>query len=68
VAILTSGRRFIGSIQSRVSFGSKSLRSFVRIPNSRTGRVLGGRVIVRSGDAMCGLYRARGDEEHGFLG
>jgi hypothetical protein len=28
-----------------------------------TGRVLGGRAIERSGDAMCG-----GDEERGFLG
>jgi hypothetical protein len=35
--------------------------------NGRTGRVLSGRVIERSGDAMCGLHRARGDEERGFL-
>jgi hypothetical protein len=35
---------------------------------SSTGRVLGGRVIGRSGDAVCGLYRAHGDKEHGFLG
>jgi hypothetical protein len=34
----------------------------------RTGRVLGGRAIERSGGAVCGLHRARGDEEHGFLG
>jgi hypothetical protein len=33
-----------------------------------TGRVLSGRVIERSSDTMCGLYRARGDEERGFLG
>jgi hypothetical protein len=33
-----------------------------------TGRVLGGRAIERSGGAVCGLHRARGDEEHGFLG
>jgi hypothetical protein len=32
-----------------------------------TGRVLGGRTIERSGGAMCGLHRARGDEERGFL-
>jgi hypothetical protein len=32
------------------------------------GRVLGGREIERSGDAMCGLYHARGDEEREFLG
>jgi hypothetical protein len=32
-----------------------------------TGRVLGGGAIGRSGGAVCGLHRARGDEEHGFL-
>jgi hypothetical protein len=39
-----------------------------RTGDGRTGRVLGGRVIERSGGAVCGLHRARGDEEHGFLG
>jgi hypothetical protein len=34
----------------------------------RTGRVLGGRAIGRSGGAMCGLHRACGDEEREFLG
>jgi hypothetical protein len=33
-----------------------------------TGRVLGGRAVERSGGAVCGLHRARGDEEHEFLG
>jgi hypothetical protein len=33
-----------------------------------TGRVLGGRVIERLGDIMCGQHRARLDEECGFLG
>jgi hypothetical protein len=33
-----------------------------------TGQVLGGRTIRRSGDVMCGLHRACGNEEHGFLG
>jgi hypothetical protein len=32
------------------------------------GRVLDGWTIERSGDAMCGLHRAQGDEDHGFLG
>jgi hypothetical protein len=32
------------------------------------GRVLGGRTIERSGDAMCGLHNAQEDEEHMFLG
>jgi hypothetical protein len=35
---------------------------------SSTGQVLGGQTIERSGDAMCGLECAQGDEEHGFLG
>jgi hypothetical protein len=34
---------------------------------SSTGRVLSGRMIERSGDAMCGLHHAQGDEERGFL-
>jgi hypothetical protein len=39
-----------------------------RTEDSRTGRVLGGRTIERSGGAVCGLHRARGDEKRGFLG
>jgi hypothetical protein len=38
-----------------------------RTGDSRTGWVLGGRAIERSGDTVCGLHRARGDEECGFL-
>jgi hypothetical protein len=30
-------------------------------------QVLGGRAIRRLGDVVCGLHRARGDEERGFL-
>jgi hypothetical protein len=33
-----------------------------------TDRVLVGRTIGRSGEIVCGLYRALGDEECGFLG
>jgi hypothetical protein len=36
--------------------------------DGRTGQVLGGRAIKRLGDAVCGLHRARGDEERRFLG
>jgi hypothetical protein len=32
-----------------------------RIEDSRRYRVLDGRVIERSGDAVCGLHLARGD-------
>jgi hypothetical protein len=39
-----------------------------RIGDGRTCQVLGGRVIERSSDTVCGLHRARGDEERGFLG
>jgi hypothetical protein len=39
-----------------------------RTGDGRTSQVLGGRTIERSGDAVCDLHRARGDEEHGFLG
>jgi hypothetical protein len=35
---------------------------------SSTGRVLGGRTIERSGDAMCGPHHAQDDEECRFLG
>jgi hypothetical protein len=38
-----------------------------RTEDDRTGRVLGGRVIERSGGTVCGLHCARGDEEHEFL-
>jgi hypothetical protein len=31
-------------------------------------RVLGGRTVEKLGDAVCGLHRACGDEEHRFLG
>jgi hypothetical protein len=30
--------------------------------DGRTGRVLSGRAIKRSGGTVCGLHRARGDE------
>jgi hypothetical protein len=39
-----------------------------RIGDSRTGWILGGQTIGRSGDAVCDLHHARGDEESEFLG
>jgi hypothetical protein len=39
-----------------------------RTGDGHTGRVLGGRAIERSGAAVCGLHRAHGVEERGFLG
>jgi hypothetical protein len=35
--------------------------------DGRTGRVLGGRAIERSGGAVFGLHHERGDEERRFL-
>jgi hypothetical protein len=39
-----------------------------RTGDGRTGWVLDGRTIERSGDAVYSLHCARGDEEHDFLG
>jgi hypothetical protein len=38
-----------------------------RIRDGHIGRVLGGRAIERSGGIVCGLHRACGHEERGFL-
>jgi hypothetical protein len=35
---------------------------------SNLGRIFNGRTIERSGDAVCGLHRAQGNEEHVFFG
>jgi hypothetical protein len=39
-----------------------------RTGDGRTGQVLSGRAIERSSGVVCGLHRARGDEERGFFG
>jgi hypothetical protein len=39
-----------------------------RTRDGRIGQVLSGQTIRRSSDAVCGLHRARGDEESDFLG
>jgi hypothetical protein len=39
-----------------------------RTGDGRTSPVLIGQMIGRSGDGMCGLYRAHEDEKYGFLG
>jgi hypothetical protein len=39
-----------------------------RTGDGRTSQILGDRVIERSGGAVCGLHRACGDKERGFLG
>jgi hypothetical protein len=39
-----------------------------RTGDCHIGRVLGGQTIGKSGDAVCGLHHACGDEEREFLG
>jgi hypothetical protein len=39
-----------------------------RTGDGRTGWVLGGRAVERSGGTVCGLHCTRGDKECGFLG
>jgi hypothetical protein len=39
-----------------------------RTEDGRISQVLSGRAIERSGGTVCGLHRARGDEECEFLG
>jgi hypothetical protein len=34
-----------------------------RTRDGRTDQILGGRAIKRSGDIVCGLHHARGDEK-----
>jgi hypothetical protein len=38
-----------------------------RTEDDHKSRVLSGRAIKRSGSTMCGLHRARGDEERVIL-
>jgi hypothetical protein len=38
-----------------------------RTGDGHTGRILGGRTIRRSGDVVCSLHCACGDEVRGFL-
>jgi hypothetical protein len=39
-----------------------------RTGDGRTGRVLGGWAVERSGGAVCSLHLTNGGEERGFLG
>jgi hypothetical protein len=38
-----------------------------RTKDGRTGRILDGRTIERSGGVVCDLHRAHGDKERRFL-
>jgi hypothetical protein len=66
---LSRGVQVIGAawrVVTRIVVGVGDLVQ--RIGDGRTGRILDDRAIERSGDAVCGLHCARGDEECGFLG
>jgi hypothetical protein len=39
-----------------------------RTRDCRTGWILGNQTVERLDDVVCGLYRARADKEHEFLG
>jgi hypothetical protein len=45
----------------------RSMRPGAEDRGGRTSRVLNGRTIGRSGDAVCSLHRSHGDEECRFL-
>jgi hypothetical protein len=66
---LSSGVQVAGAawhVEMRIVAGVGDLVQRTR--DGRTGRVLSCRAIERSGGAVCGLHRARGDEERGILG
>jgi hypothetical protein len=46
----------------------RSRKLVQRTRDGRTNRIFDGRAIERSGDTVCGLHHARGDEERKFLG
>jgi hypothetical protein len=61
--------------RSHVRHGGGVMRIMARVgdvvhrtEDGCTGRVLSGRTIERSGDTVCGLHRARVNEEREFLG
>jgi hypothetical protein len=66
---LSRGVQVVGAawrVTTRIMAGVEYLVQ--RTGDGRTGQVLGGRAIERSGGSMCGLHHARGDEQRGFLG
>jgi hypothetical protein len=50
----------------RIVTGVGDMMQMIR--DDHTGRILGGRKIERSGVTVCGLHRARKDEECMFFG
>jgi hypothetical protein len=54
--------------ENRVCLAAAARRAATRIVAGVGDLVLGGRAIERSGGTVYGLHRARGDDEHMFLG
>jgi hypothetical protein len=66
---LSRGVRVVGTAWHAVTRIVVGVGDLVqRTGDGRTGQVLSGRAIERSGGAMCGLHHACKDEERGFLG
>jgi hypothetical protein len=66
---LSRGVHVVGAAWHAVTRIMAGLLDLVqRKGDDHTGRVLGGRAIERSGDAVCGLHCAHGDVERRFLG
>jgi hypothetical protein len=66
---LSRGVQVVGAVWRAATRIVAGVRYLVqRTEDDRTCRVLGARAIERSGGVMCGLHRARGDEEREFHG
>jgi hypothetical protein len=66
---LSHGVQVVGAAWGTVTRNIAGVGDLVqRTGDGRTGWVLGGRTIERPSGVVCGLHRARGDEERGFLG
>jgi hypothetical protein len=66
---LSRGVQVVGAAWRAATMIMTGVRDLVqRIGDGCTYRVLGGWAIERSDDVVCGLHRARGDEERMFLG
>jgi hypothetical protein len=66
---LSHGVQVVGAIWRAVIRIMEGVGDLVqKTGDGHTCRVLGDRVTRRSGDAVCDLQRAGGDEEHEFLG
>jgi hypothetical protein len=65
---LSPGMQVIGAIWRATMMIVAGVGDLVqRTVDGRTGQVLGGRTLERPVDTVCGLHRACGDEERGFL-